>query len=54
MDIAQARKTLKLSQAQLAEALGVNQTTISRFENGDLVPNVRTVLAIRALLAEAA
>ncbi len=53
MDFAAARKTLNLSQAELAERLGVNQATVSRFENGDLTPNIRTVLAMRALLAGA-
>lgn len=52
MDIASARKTLGLSQAELAERLGVNQASISRFETGELIPNARTVLAIKALFAE--
>lgn len=52
MDIREARKTLGLSQAELATALGVNQATISRFEadDGGLEPNARTILAIEALI----
>jgi len=51
MDVKATRKTLGLSQAALAEQLGVTQTTISRFEAGDLIPNARTLLALEALLA---
>lgn len=53
MDIASTRKALGLSQAELAEALGISQTTVSRFETGHLEPNKRTILAIEALQAKA-
>lgn len=52
MDIATTRKALGLSQAALAEALGVNQATISRMESGVLVPNKRTILALEAIKAK--
>lgn len=50
MVITDARKALGMSQVELADALGVNQATVSRFETGDLEPNARTILAIEALL----
>lgn len=52
MDFATIRKDLGLSQAELAEKLGVNQATVSRFENGKLIPDKRTILAVQALKAE--
>jgi len=51
MDIASARKALNLTQEEMAEKLGVNQATISRFERGELPLNRRTELAISALMA---
>lgn len=53
MDMREARKALDLSQAELAARLGVHQTTISRFETGDLEVDARTGLALRALLVAA-
>lgn len=50
MDIAEARKTLGLTQAELAAKLGINQATISRMEAGVLAVEPRTVLAMKALL----
>jgi transcriptional regulator with XRE-family HTH domain len=49
MDIRAVRQSLKLSQAALAERLGVTQATISRFESGLLKIDERTKLAIEAL-----
>lgn len=49
-DIRDARRVLGLSQSELATKLGVHQTTVSRFETGDLPADERTVLAINALL----
>lgn len=49
-DIRDARRVLGLSQSELATKLGVHQTTISRFETGDLPADERTVLAVNALL----
>lgn len=48
-----ARTALGLSQAELAVKLGVHQTTISRFETGDLPVDERTELALDALLLRA-
>lgn len=47
------RRTLELSQAELAAKLGVHQTTVSRFETGDLPVDERTALALDALLFRA-
>jgi len=49
MDLRAIRVELKLSQAALAERLGVTQATISRFESGDLKLDQRTKLAIEAI-----
>ena len=49
-DLLSIRKTLGLSQAELADRLGLHQSTISRFENGDLPLDKRTLLAAQALL----
>jgi ribosome-binding protein aMBF1 (putative translation factor) len=49
-DIIKQRKTLGLSQVQLAELTGVRQETLSRIESGKHSPTVRTVEKIdRAL-----
>lgn len=47
------RKALGLSQAEMAERLGLNQSTISRFERGELAPDKRTILAAQALFSQA-
>jgi ribosome-binding protein aMBF1 (putative translation factor) len=52
-DIRSARERLGLSQVELAEKLGLHQTTISRFETGDLPVDERTDLAIELLLLKA-
>lgn len=51
--IRDARKRLGLSQADMATKLGVHQTTISRFETGELPTDERTLLAVDALLLRA-
>lgn len=43
------RQALGLTQAELAEILGLNRVTISSYESGKLVPTLRTVLALEAL-----
>jgi transcriptional regulator with XRE-family HTH domain len=53
MDIRATRRQLGLSQAELAERLGLHQATISRFESGRLTLDERTVLAIDALVFRA-
>ncbi len=52
--IASARRALGLSQKELGEKLGLNQSTISRFETGELEVDERTLLAIDALKMRAA
>ena len=34
------RETAKLSQGQLAKAVGTSQGNISRWENGEVLPNI--------------
>jgi transcriptional regulator with XRE-family HTH domain len=54
MDIRETRKALGLSQAALAQKLGLTQGTVSRFEAGVLPLDERTKLAIDALKMKAA
>jgi DNA-binding XRE family transcriptional regulator len=51
MDIKATRKAMGLTQAELAQKLGVDHSTVSRLENGKLVPSDRDLLAMEALLA---
>lgn len=52
MDIRTLRKDRSLSQAELAELLGVTQPTVSRLETGDLPLDARTMLALEAIAAK--
>jgi transcriptional regulator with XRE-family HTH domain len=52
-DIQTIRKALGLSQSEMADRLGLNQSTISRFERGDLPLDKRTLLAAQLLLTQA-
>jgi transcriptional regulator with XRE-family HTH domain len=52
MDILTLRKSRRLSQADLAAMLGVTQSTISRFESGELAIDTRTALALEALASK--
>ena len=45
-EIREKRKSLKLTQAQLAERSGTKQSTISKIEKGRTVPSQKTVKAI--------
>lgn len=53
-DIKAIRRDLGLSQDELATRLGLNQSTISRFETGELPVDERTRLAIDAIVMRAA
>jgi transcriptional regulator with XRE-family HTH domain len=53
-DIRTIRTRLGLNQADLAKKLGLHQSTISRFERGDLPIDERTRLALDALQMRAA
>ena len=44
------REALGLTQEQMAGKLGLHQSTISRFERGELPLDKRTLLAAQALL----
>ena len=48
-NIRDIRRQLGLTQCEMADRLGLNQSTISRFERGDLPVDKRTMLAARAL-----
>lgn len=45
------RRALGLSQAEMAERMGLSQSSISRFETGELPLDKRTLLAAQALLS---
>lgn len=47
----QSRKALKLTQAELAAALGICTRQVGRYEAGRAVVPARTVLALEALTA---
>lgn len=47
------RRQLNLTQNELADRLGVQQSTISRYERGDLPIDKRTQLALDALVTAA-
>ena len=49
-DIQRIRRSLGLTQIELAELLGLHQSTISRFEGGTLPVDERTRLALEALV----
>lgn len=48
------RKALGLTQAELAAKLGVDHSTVSRIESGDIPLTLRTQLAMEALVTRAA
>jgi transcriptional regulator with XRE-family HTH domain len=50
-DIRTIRRQLGVTQVELAERLGLHQSTISRFEKGSLPLDERTRLALEALVA---
>ena len=50
-DLKQARELLRLTQAQLAERLGMHANTIARMERGEMAVSPRTAAALRLLLA---
>jgi transcriptional regulator with XRE-family HTH domain len=51
-DFQTARKALGLTQSELAEKLGLHQSTVSRFETEAMPLDERTKLALRALVFE--
>lgn len=51
--ILEIRKSLGISQTEMAERLGLHQSSISRLERNEIVPDKRTMIAAQALLSEA-
>ena len=49
-DIAAVRKSKKMTQAQLAEAMGVDQAVISRWESGKVSPNSENLDKLKEIL----
>ena len=50
-DIAAARKAKKMTQEQLADAMGVYQAVISRWESGRVSPNKENLKKLKEILA---
>lgn len=50
--ISKARRSLGLSQTEMAKAMGVNQSTVWRWEEGKLRISPLAELAVEHLLAE--
>ena len=50
-ELRETRKTLGVTQVELADLLGLHQSTISRLESGALPLDGRTRLALEALTA---
>ncbi|NRB65492.1 MAG: helix-turn-helix transcriptional regulator [Saprospiraceae bacterium] len=48
--IVRLRKQKKLSQAEVAQAVGVSRDAISKYERGDIVPSVETAKKIAEVL----
>lgn len=53
MDIRELRKALNMTQADLAEHLGVDHSAISRYETGAVAPDKRTLIALNAIFERA-
>ena len=53
MDIRKERKALGWTQAQLADKLGINHSMVSRMESGDILLNVRTLIALEVIFKKA-
>ena len=49
-DISADRKTKKLTQAQLAELMGVDQALVSRWESGKVSPNKDNLAKLKEIL----
>lgn len=49
-DIEVARKNKKLTQSELAEAMGVDQAVISRWESGKVTPNAENMQKLKDIL----
>ena len=45
----QARKAAKLSQEQVSLEIGISRSAISKYENGDLEPNIETITKLMKL-----
>ena len=52
--IAEKRKAKKLTQAQLAEQLGITDRAVSKWETGKSLPDASLMLPLAALLGQRA
>jgi DNA-binding transcriptional regulator YiaG len=53
-DIRSIRQQLRMTQAALADALGVTQATVSKWERGELPVRTRDLMAAQLLLQRSA
>jgi transcriptional regulator with XRE-family HTH domain len=51
-DLRRLRELLKLTQAQLADRLGMHANTVARMERGELPVSARTAATLRLLVRE--
>ena len=51
LDISAARRAKKLTQAQLAEQMGVDQALVSRWESGKVSPNKSNLARLKEILS---
>lgn len=49
-DIADARKARKMTQQQLADAMGVDQALVSRWESGKVIPNKENLAKLKEII----
>ena len=49
-DISNARRARKMTQAQLADAIGMDQAMISRWESGKVTPNKESMKKLKEIL----
>lgn len=47
--VTQARKTAGLSSADVARALGITRSSVSKWESGDAAPNIKSVFMLQEL-----
>lgn len=48
--IKRSRKSLHMTQAELAEKLGVNRATISKYETGAITPSLKSLQGLAKVL----
>ena len=50
--IRDARKALKMTQAEVAQRTGINRATLSKYETGEITPSLGQLEKLRALVTD--